>query len=76
MLGVPSNLRIAPHSHEHFQLTVRYCQGINNFLPLIIKECIPISQCAKRIFDKIAKAINKTHAGLKFMLQGFGIYFL
>ena len=32
-----------------------------------------ISQCAEKILNKIAKAINKTFAGLKCMLQGFRI---
>ena len=33
------------------------------------------SQCVERIFNKTAKAINETFAGLKLMLQGFRIYF-
>ena len=33
-------------------------------------------QYAERILNKTAKAINKTFAGLKLMLQGFIIYFV
>ena len=33
------------------------------------------TQYAERILNKIAKAINETFAGLKFMLQRFRIYF-
>ena len=35
-----------------------------------------VSQCVERILNKAAKAINKTFAGLKLMLQGFRIYFV
>ena len=34
------------------------------------------TQCAERILNKSAKAINETFAGLKLMLQGFRIYFV
>ena len=33
-----------------------------------------VAQCAERILDKIAKAINKTFAAVKCMPQGFRIY--
>ena len=34
------------------------------------------AQCTERILNKTAKAINETFAGLKPMLQAFGIYFV
>ena len=42
--------------------------------PQIIVSFTP--QCAERIFNKIAKALNETFTGLKLMLQGFRIYFV
>ena len=35
-----------------------------------------VTQCAERIFNKIAKAINKTSAGWKYMPQGLRVYFV
>ena len=36
----------------------------------------PCTQCAEWILNKIAKAINKTFTGLKFMLQGLRVCFV
>ena len=38
--------------------------------------CTAHSQCIEGIVNKTAKAINETFTGLKFMLQGFRIYFV
>jgi len=35
-----------------------------------------LSQCVEKIFNKTAKAIHETFAGLKIMPQGFRKYFI
>ena len=37
---------------------------------------VRVTQCAERILNKIAKPLNETFIGLKFMAQGFRICFV
>ena len=51
--------------------TVEFEDGLRTVV--VLGGC---SQYAERILNKTAKAINETFTGLKFMLQGFRIYFV
>ena len=52
------------------------CSGNTACASACLKVSNQYSQCVEWILNEIAKANNKTFTGLKFMLQGFRIYFV
>ena len=64
-----------------FKILSAYCALLWHKGRFVMKKILIVtfygtSQCAERILNKTAKAINETFAGLKLMLQGFRIYFV